>query len=73
MMIGLITITHNRIGAQLTETAETILGPAPFVTRHFSISPDDDPEKIEREITDAMPKVDSGDGVLILSDLYGSK
>lgn len=72
MTIGLITITHNRIGAQITETAETILGPAPFVTRHFSMSPDDDPEQVERDIVAVIPQIDPGEGVLILSDLYGS-
>jgi len=72
MTIGLITITHNRIGAQIAETAETILGPPPLVIRHFAIGPDDDPERVEREIVDAIARMDHGDGVLIVSDLYGS-
>jgi len=72
MTIGLITITHNRIGAQITETAETILGPPPFAVRHFAIGPDDDLERVEREIVNAISEMDRGDGVLIVSDLYGS-
>jgi len=72
MTIGLITITHNRIGAQITETAETILGPPSFSIRHFAIAPDDDPERVEREIVSAVSEMDRGDGVLIVSDLYGS-
>lgn len=72
MTIGLITITHNRIGAQITETAETILGPPPFAIRHFAIGPDDDPERMEQQVVQAISKMDTGDGVLIVSDLYGS-
>lgn len=72
MTIGLITITHNRIGAQITETAETILGPAPFVIRHFAIGHNDDPERVEQEIIKAISRMDKGDGVLLVSDLYGS-
>lgn len=72
MTIGLITITHNRIGVQITETAETILGPPPFAIRHFEIGPDDDPERMERDVVQAISEIDIGDGVLVVSDLYGS-
>jgi len=72
MTIGLITITHNRIGAQITDTAETILGPPPFVIRHFAIGPEDDPERMERQVVHAISEMDTGDGILIVSDLYGS-
>lgn len=72
MTIALITITHNRIGEQLAETAEEILGPPPFAVRHFVVRPDDDPARIEAAVIDAVRSIDAGDGVLILSDLYGS-
>lgn len=72
MTIGLITITHNRIGAQITETAETILGPLPLAIRHFMIGPEDDPERMELEVVKAISEIDDGSGVLIVSDLYGS-
>lgn len=72
MTIGLITITHNRIGAHITETAETILGPPPLATRHFMIGPGDDPERTELAVVKAISEIDDGGGVLIVSDLYGS-
>ena len=72
MTIALITITHNRIGEQLAETAEEILGPPPFAVRHFVVRPDDDPARIEAEVAEAVRAIDSGEGVLILADLYGS-
>lgn len=72
MTIGLITITHNHIGKQLADTAGEILGPPTFAVRHFVVRPDDDPARIESEVVDSMSAVDSGDGVLIVSDLYGS-
>lgn len=72
MTIALITITHNRIGAHLTETAETILGSPSFSVRHFMIGPDDDPESMQREVVQTIAEIDSGDGILIVTDLYGS-
>ena len=72
MTIALITITHNRIGEQLAETAEEILGSPPFAVRHFVVRPDDDPARIEADVADSVRSIDSGDGVLILADLYGS-
>ncbi len=72
MTIGLITITHNQIGKQLADTAGEILGPPTFAVRHFVVRPDDDPARIESEVIDSIRTVDSGDGVLIVSDLYGS-
>lgn len=72
MTIGLITITHNRIGEQLADTAGEILGSPAFVVRHFVVRSDDDPARIESEVAESIGAVDTGDGVLIVSDLYGS-
>lgn len=72
MTIGLITITHNHIGEQLADTAAEIVGSPPFAVRHFSVRADDDPAAIERAVIESIDAVDSGDGVLIVSDLYGS-
>ncbi|MDX1610228.1 MAG: PTS fructose transporter subunit IIA [Halofilum sp. (in: g-proteobacteria)] len=72
MTIGLITITHNRIGEQIADTAEEILGPPAFSIRHFVVGSDDDPGRIESEVVESINAMDVGDGVLIVADLYGS-
>jgi len=72
MSIGLITITHGRIGEDILDAACQILGTPSLEVRHFVFAPGDEPERIESALYDAIGGIDSGEGVLILSDLYGA-
>lgn len=72
MSIGLITITHGRIGEDLVEAARQILGQPALPIRHFVFEPADDPEAKGTALLDAVRELDTGDGVLILADLYGA-
>ena len=72
MTIGLITITHNRIGAAIVESAVAILGPQPVPMRHFSFAAQDCVDAAYSELAEAVRELDQGAGVLILTDLYGS-
>jgi PTS system ascorbate-specific IIA component len=72
MTIGLITITHNAIGANIVDAAESILGPPPMHVTHFTFTGTDCAENVKGELARAVADLDRGDGVLILADLYGS-
>ncbi len=72
MSIGLITITHNGIGEQVLDAACQILGRPRIHMRHLVFTPDDRIEDVERALYGAIRDVDSGAGVLVLSDLFGA-
>lgn len=72
MSIALVTITHDHIGEEIFDTACQILGEPSFRVRHVRFSPQDAPEDVEQSLVAAVEALDSGDGVLVLSDLYGS-
>jgi PTS system mannose-specific IIA component len=69
-MVGNMIVTHLRLGEELLAVAELILGKL----KHFeavSINPTEGVEEITDKISEAIRKVDSGKGVLILTDMFG--
>ena len=72
MSVGLLIITHNNIGQQLLETAAAMLETCPLKADHFALHNDCNLENAREEITNRIINLDSGDGVLILTDMYGS-
>lgn len=69
-MIGVLIITHGNLGRELIRAAELIKGELKGVV-HVSIDASHAVEDLNREITAAMKKADSGQGILILTDLFG--
>lgn len=69
-MIGLILVTHGRLADQFVEAMEHVVGPQAAVAT-ICIAPDDDMEQRRSEIAKAIRVVDSGAGVIILTDLFG--
>jgi len=69
-MIGSVIVTHGRLGAELIHTAEFILGRIEHL-ESVSVDVQDSPEKMREEIKKAIKKVDQGQGVLILTDMFG--
>ncbi|MBI1774323.1 MAG: PTS sugar transporter subunit IIA [Proteobacteria bacterium] len=69
-MIGLVLVTHGRLAAELIATLEHIVGPQTCVTA-VCIGPEDDMEERRREILDRVAEVDSGEGVVLLTDMFG--
>jgi len=69
-MIGLVVVTHGRLAEEFLSAAEHVVGPQERV-KAVSIGPDDDMEKRRGDILDAAREVDSGDGVVILTDMFG--
>jgi PTS system ascorbate-specific IIA component len=72
MSVGLLIITHNDIGKELLNAATEMLGVCPLQAVSHSISRSSDPDKMERMARQSIEELDTGDGVLILTDAYGS-
>ena len=69
-MIGLVVVTHGRLAEEFIAAAEHVVGPQPAM-QAVSIGPDDDMDMRRREIIAAAKACDSGDGVVILTDMFG--
>lgn len=69
-MIGVLIITHGNLGRELIHAAEMIKGPLESVI-FVSVDSIKGVEELKKEITTAIKKVDTGTGVIILTDLFG--
>lgn len=72
MSVGLLLITHGGIGAELLAAATRMLGVCPLSAKALSVSNADDPERMQAEAAAQARALDSGAGVLVLTDLFGS-
>lgn len=68
--IGGVIVSHGQVANELVAAAETIVGNLPHLTA-VSIGWHDDVELAKNEISRAVKKVSSGNGVLILTDMFG--
>ena len=69
-MIGAVIVTHSRIGERLIETAEFLVGKMEGIIA-VSVDLETNVFEARRRIAEAVKQVDRGDGVLILTDLFG--
>jgi PTS system mannose-specific IIA component len=69
-MIGLVLVTHGRLAEEFVAATEHVVG-AQSDIRTVCIGPDDDMEQRRREIVEAVKAVDSGAGVVLLTDMFG--
>lgn len=69
-MIGIVLVTHGRLAAEFAAALEHIVGPQERV-RAVCIDPADDIEAKRREIAAAIEQTDVGDGVAVLTDMFG--
>jgi PTS system mannose-specific IIA component len=69
-MVGVVLITHPNLGEEFIRSVETICGKLPFLAS-VSIDTRKGVEELREEITRAIKTVDSGKGVLILTDMFG--
>ncbi len=72
MSVGILIISHDGIGAAILGTATFMLDNCPLETRLLSASRESDPEKLLNDALEEIQNLDHGDGVLVLTDLYGS-
>ena len=69
-MIGLVLVTHGRLAVEFRAALEHVVGPQDQIEA-VTIGPDDDVEERRKDIIEAVKRVDSGDGVAILTDMFG--
>jgi PTS system ascorbate-specific IIA component len=72
MSVGLLLITHNQIGEQLLEAALATFGHCPLSSRTLHVAADTHPESLIARARHYCQEVDQGDGVLVLTDCFGS-
>ncbi len=69
-MIGLILVTHGRLAEEFVSAMEHVVGKQDAIAT-ICIGPNDDMEDRRQEIADAIVKVDTGAGAIMLTDLFG--
>ena len=69
-MIGMVLVTHGRLAEELRHAMEHVVGPQQGVAT-VCIGPDDDMEHTRADIRASIDAVDQGDGVVVLTDMFG--
>lgn len=69
-MIGLVIVTHGRLAIELRAAAEHVVGPQDNM-HTICIGPDDDMERRRDDIRNAVSSADTGEGVILLTDMFG--
>ena len=69
-MIGLVLVTHGNLADELISALVHVVGPQDGCVG-VCIGPDDDMEQRRTEILDQVAKVDTGEGVVVLTDMFG--
>ena len=69
-MIGLVIVTHGRLAEEFISVMEHVVGPQTQIAS-VCTSPDDDLEAKRQEIMQQIKNVDTGKGVIVLTDMFG--
>jgi mannose PTS system EIIA component len=69
-MIGMVLVTHGRLAAEFIAALEHVVGPQANVAA-VCIGPEDDMEQRRQEILRSVSEVDTGEGVVLLTDMFG--
>ena len=72
MSVGLCLISHNRIGEALLDTAVAMLGSRPLPVAVIEVAASSDPGQVLEQARAAVRALDQGDGVIVLTDMFGS-
>ena len=70
-MIGILIITHGTLGESLVHCASHVLNKRPPRLKQLGVTAQDDPTVLLPQARNLVNDLDSGDGVLILTDMYG--
>ncbi len=69
-MFGIVLVSHGAIGAEMLAALSQIVGPQPQACA-ISITSDDDMDACRKTILASIAKVNTGDGVVLLTDMFG--
>lgn len=71
-MIGVFIIAHDSLGESLVRAVTHVLGTRPPQFEVLSVAATDDPILLLPQAREALERLDTGEGVLIFSDIYGA-
>ena len=71
-MIGILIVSHGSFGDALIHSASHVLGKRPLQVQHMGVAVHDDPDAILPRARELLRQVDTGDGVLVLTDMLGA-
>ena len=69
-MIGVVIVTHGKLAHEFRSALEHVVGPQEQIET-ISIGPDDDLDVRRADMLSALDNVDSGEGVVVLTDMFG--
>lgn len=69
-MIGMVLVTHGRLATEFRAALEHVVGPQRQIET-VTIGPEDDMEARRKDILEAVSAVDTGQGVVLLTDMFG--
>ncbi len=69
-MIGIVLVTHGRLASEFLAALVHVVGPQQQIAA-ICIGPDDDMDQRRRDIQDTLAQVGTGDGVVVLTDMFG--
>lgn len=72
MAVGILLVTHPGIGSALLEVARRLLGTLPLHVEVLEVAFDADAEALLPLASASLRRADAGDGVLLMTDLYGA-
>jgi PTS system ascorbate-specific IIA component len=72
MACGILLITHPGIGSAILDVAGQLLRPLPLKAEAFEVPVGASPDALLPQASAALRRVDDGEGVLVLTDLYGA-
>jgi PTS system ascorbate-specific IIA component len=72
MSVGILLITHSNVGKALLDTAEATLRKLPLVVEFMPVALDANVAEITAKARRAAEELDSGQGVLVMTDAYGA-
>jgi PTS system ascorbate-specific IIA component len=71
-MVGILIVSHGTFGESLIHCASHVLGRRPLFLRQLGVTVHDDPEALHPVAVDLIRFLDQGQGVLVLTDLFGA-
>ena len=69
-MIGMVLVTHGGLAREFLAAVEHVVGPQEAVSV-VCIGPEDDPDERRQQIIDGVARVDGGEGVIVVTDMFG--
>ncbi|MEO8630885.1 MAG: PTS sugar transporter subunit IIA [Betaproteobacteria bacterium] len=71
-MVGILIIAHGNLGESLIHCATHVLGGRPMHLMQIGVTINDDPQQVLAQATQVVAELDQGDGILVLTDVFGA-